>query len=106
MGESLTEHCRVEVEGLQVVNFFSWRRNNDGWNPEQTAGVKAEEGEEEAKSSCPLCPGRHTCYNGRDKGSRSREGTLLLKVVRAFPGSMASVTYISAVATGMSLVEK
>ncbi|KEH17697.1 hypothetical protein MTR_0002s0270 [Medicago truncatula] len=44
-----------------------------------TAGVKPEEGEDEAKSSCPLCPGRHTCYNGRDKGSRSREGELTPK---------------------------
>ncbi|KAG9438524.1 hypothetical protein H6P81_021539 [Aristolochia fimbriata] len=46
------------------------------WNPEQTAGDKPEEGEDDVKSSCPLCPGRHTCYNGRDKGSRSREGEL------------------------------
>ncbi|KAL0289064.1 UNVERIFIED_CONTAM: hypothetical protein Scaly_2713100 [Sesamum calycinum] len=23
------------------------------------------EGEDDVKSSCPLCPGRHTCYNGR-----------------------------------------
>ncbi|KAJ7941328.1 Photosystem II CP47 reaction center protein [Quillaja saponaria] len=38
-----------------------------------TAGDKPEEGEDDVKSSCPLCPGRHTCYNGRDKGSRSRE---------------------------------
>ncbi|AES88885.1 hypothetical protein MTR_4g064360 [Medicago truncatula] len=30
MGESLTEQCRVEVKGLRVMNFFSWRRNNDG----------------------------------------------------------------------------
>ncbi|KAD7477041.1 hypothetical protein E3N88_00177 [Mikania micrantha] len=30
MGESLTEQCHVEVEGPRVVNFFSWRRNNDG----------------------------------------------------------------------------
>ncbi|KAJ4699435.1 Photosystem II CP47 reaction center protein, partial [Melia azedarach] len=44
--------------------------------PEQTAGDKPEEGEDDVKSSCPLCPGRHTCYNGRDKGSRSREGEL------------------------------
>ncbi|QHO49869.1 uncharacterized protein DS421_1g17740 [Arachis hypogaea] len=29
----------------------------------------------------PLCPGRHTCYNGRDKGSRSREGELTPKPV-------------------------
>ncbi|CAJ1978100.1 unnamed protein product [Sphenostylis stenocarpa] len=50
MDESLTEQCRVK-----------------------TAGDKPEEGEDDVKSSCPLCPGRHTCYNGRDKGSRSRE---------------------------------
>ncbi|XP_034694073.1 uncharacterized protein LOC117920568 [Vitis riparia] len=39
-----------------------------------TAGDKPEEGEDDVKSSCPLCPGRHICYNGRDKRSRSREG--------------------------------
>ncbi|MCD7467880.1 hypothetical protein HAX54_005536, partial [Datura stramonium] len=40
-----------------------------------TAGDKLEKGEDDVKSSCPLCPGRHTCYDGRDKGSRSREGS-------------------------------
>ncbi|KAH0703036.1 hypothetical protein KY290_018362 [Solanum tuberosum] len=30
MGESLTEQCRMEVEGPRVVNFFSRRRSNDG----------------------------------------------------------------------------
>ncbi|KAL0667484.1 hypothetical protein Bca4012_030188 [Brassica carinata] len=44
-----------------------------------TAGDKPEEGEDDVKSSCPLCPGQHTCYNGRDKGSRSREGELTPK---------------------------
>ncbi|KAK9233116.1 hypothetical protein WN943_023365 [Citrus x changshan-huyou] len=44
-----------------------------------TAGDKPEEGEDDIKSSCPLCPRRHTCYNGRDKGSRSREGELTPK---------------------------
>ncbi|KAJ9541900.1 hypothetical protein OSB04_028406 [Centaurea solstitialis] len=29
MGESLTEQCRVEVEGPRVMNFFSRRRSND-----------------------------------------------------------------------------
>ncbi|KAL2224473.1 UNVERIFIED_CONTAM: hypothetical protein Sindi_3058800 [Sesamum indicum] len=41
--------------------------------------IRPEEGEDDVKSSCPLCPGRHTCYNGRDKGSRSREGELTPK---------------------------
>ncbi|KAG9438578.1 hypothetical protein H6P81_021259 [Aristolochia fimbriata] len=152
MGESLTEQCRVEVEGPRVVNFFSRRRSNDAavrqrmqalsgmigrkasvggfssppsnpraqpwtgggnyqagrrtlpgldmprillkergafgnadtggaWlsSARATAGDKPEEGEDDVKSSCPLCPGRHTCYNGRDKGSRSREGELTPK---------------------------
>ncbi|GFZ12107.1 RING/FYVE/PHD zinc finger superfamily protein [Actinidia rufa] len=43
----------------------------------KTASDKPEEGEYDVKSSCPLCPGRHTCYNGRDKGSRSRNGSHL-----------------------------
>ena len=34
---------------------------------------KEEEGGEDVKSSCPLCPGPHTCYNGRDRGKRRRE---------------------------------
>src|SRR5687768_3823107 len=39
-----------------------------------TAGVKPEEGGDDVKSSWPLCPGLHTCYNGVDKGTRAREG--------------------------------
>ncbi|KAK1369643.1 hypothetical protein POM88_035735 [Heracleum sosnowskyi] len=44
-----------------------------------TAGDKSEKGKDDVKLSCPLCPGQHTCYNGRDKGSRSREGELTPK---------------------------
>jgi hypothetical protein len=40
---------------------------------QQTAGDKPEEGGDDVKSSCPLCLGLHTCYNGRYKGLRSRE---------------------------------
>ena len=32
-----------------------------------------EEGGDDVKSSCPSCPGPHTCYNGRNKEKRSRE---------------------------------
>ena len=38
-----------------------------------TAGDKPEEGGDDVKSSWPLCPGLHTCYNGWYKGSQSRE---------------------------------
>jgi hypothetical protein len=30
----------------------------------ETADVKSEEGGDDVKSSWPLCPGLHTCYNG------------------------------------------
>src|ERR671937_3332541 len=42
----------------------------DSW---ETAGVNSEEGGDEVKSSCPLCPGLQTCYNGRYSGLRDRE---------------------------------
>jgi hypothetical protein len=40
----------------------------------ETAGDKPEEGGDDVKSSCPLCPGRHTCYNGRHSANQTREG--------------------------------
>ena len=40
----------------------------------ETAGVKPEEGGDDVKSSWPLCPGLHTCYNGVNRGTRTREG--------------------------------
>ena len=38
-----------------------------------TAGDKPEEGGDDVKSSWPLCPGLHTCYNGRHRVKRGRE---------------------------------
>ena len=32
-----------------------------------------EEGGDDVKSSCPLCPGLHTCYNGRYKEKRDSD---------------------------------
>ena len=32
-----------------------------------------EEGGDDVKSSCPLCPGLHTCYNGRYKEKQDRK---------------------------------
>src|SRR5699024_4058108 len=47
-----------------------------------TAGDKPEEGGADVKSSCPLCPGRHTCYNGWNKGQRS--GDALANPIKPF----------------------
>ena len=46
------------------------RKGGDSW---ETAGVKSEEGGDDVKSSCPLCPGLQTCYNGWYNGQRHRE---------------------------------
>ena len=43
-------------------------------NSWETAGVNSEEGGDDVKSSCPLCPGLHACYNGWYKVLLSREG--------------------------------
>ena len=40
---------------------------------DETAGDNSEEGGDDVKSSCPLCPGLHTYYNGRYRGMLSRE---------------------------------
>ncbi len=40
---------------------------------EETASDELEEGGDDVKSSWPLCPGRHACYNGRYRGSQYRE---------------------------------
>src|ERR671939_834679 len=52
------------------------RYGGDSW---ETAGVNSEEGGDDVKSSWPLCPGLHTCYNGWYKGSQNREVELIPK---------------------------
>ncbi len=46
---------------------------------QETASDKLEEGGDDVKSSWPLCPGLHTCYNGRYKALPTREGELIAK---------------------------
>ena len=50
----------------------------------ETAGVKPEEGGDDVKSSWPLYPGLHTCYNGRYKGNQNREIKEISKSVAQF----------------------
>src|ERR1700681_2141015 len=55
----------------------------------ETAGDKPEEGGDDVKSSWPLCLGLHTCYNGRHKPSRAREGELIGESRAQFGSSAA-----------------
>jgi hypothetical protein len=43
----------------------------------ETAGDKPEEGGDDVKSSWPLCPGLHTCYNGRYRELQDRKVELI-----------------------------
>ena len=45
----------------------------------ETAGDKLEEGGDDVKSSWPLYPGLHTCYNGRYRRWQDREVELIPK---------------------------
>ncbi len=45
----------------------------------KTAKVKLEEGGDDVKSAWPLCPGRHTRYDGRYNRLPHREVELILK---------------------------
>ena len=44
-----------------------------------TAGDNSEEGGDDVKSSCPLCSGLHTCYNGRYRKQQCREAERISK---------------------------
>src|SRR3954471_22054494 len=60
----------------QPLSHVASVKDGDSW---ETAGDKSEEGGVEVKSSCPLCPGLHTCYIGRYKGLQTREGERIPK---------------------------
>ena len=58
-----------------------WVKSRNERNPhrrlhmsDETATINVEEGGDDVKSARPLRPGRHTRYNGRDKGEPTREG--------------------------------
>ena len=53
-------------------------------HPRGTAGANPEEGGDDVKSSCPLCAGPHTCYNGRHNGLPRRKAE---RIPKAGPSS-------------------
>ena len=54
----------------------------------ETAGDKPEEGGDDVKSSWPLHPGQHTCYNGQYRGLQDREVEQIPKIVRSWDRSL------------------
>ena len=47
---------------------------------QETAADNVEEGGDDVKSSWPLCPGLHTCYNGAYRGKQDRKVEQIPKV--------------------------
>ena len=58
----------------------------------ETAGVNSEEGGDDVKSSCPLRPGLHACYNGRYKELRACKGKRISKSRSQF-GSVSATRH-------------
>ena len=65
---------RCWVKSRNERNPYPYLPARKGGNSKETAGDKPEEGEDDVKSSWPLRPGLHTCYNGKYKGRQTREG--------------------------------
>ena len=64
---------RCWVKSRNERNPYSLLPARKGGNSKETAADNAEEGGDDVKSSCPLCSGLHTCYNGRYRESQDRE---------------------------------
>ena len=64
---------RCWVKSRNERNPYPMLPARNGGNSWETAVDNTEEGGDDVKSSCPLCPGLHTYYNGRNRGKRNRE---------------------------------
>ncbi len=64
---------RCWVKSRNERNPYSLLLSGNAGHSRGTAGDKPEEGGDDVKSARPLCPGLHTCYNGRYKELRCRE---------------------------------
>ena len=56
----------------------------------ETADVKSEEGGDDVKSSWPLCPGPHTCYNAAHKANLKRELMEIAEIAAQFRSEAAT----------------
>src|ERR1700733_215601 len=68
---------RCWVKSRNERNPYCQLPSGQAGHSSETAPDNGEEGGDDVKSSWPLCPGLHTCYNGRYKPSRTREGEVI-----------------------------
>ncbi len=70
---------RCWVKSRNERNPYSLLLSGNAGHSRGTAGDKPEEGGDDVKSARPLCPGLHTCYNGRYNELQYREVELISK---------------------------
>ena len=70
---------RCQVKSYNERNPCCQLPARKGGDSGGTARASGEEGGDDVKSARPLCPGLHTCYNGRHRGGRPREGERIPK---------------------------
>ena len=75
---------RCWVKSRNERNPYRPLLTRKGEDSDETAGDNSEEGGDDVKSSCPLRPGLHTCYNGVNKGKRDREMEQIPKITSQF----------------------
>ena len=73
---------RCWVKSRNERNPYGQLLTGKAEDSDKTAGDNSEEGGDDVKSSCPLCPGLHTYYNGsHTEGSKPATGSKTLKAV-------------------------
>ena len=81
---------RCWVKSRNERNPYLQLPTGNAGNSGETAVVRREEGGDDVKSSWPLCPGLHTCYNGGDKGSLPGDRMLISKTPSQFRSESAT----------------
>ena len=72
---------RCWVKSRNERNPYYQLPSGEAGDSDKTARVNREEGGDDVKSSWPLCPGLHTCYNGWYRVLRPCEWKLITKTI-------------------------
>ncbi len=77
---AVVSSCREMFGSSNERNPYLQLPARNGGNSGETARANREEGGDDVKSSWPLYPGLHTCYNGKYRGQRASDGERIPKV--------------------------
>src|SRR3954449_2615271 len=81
---------RCWVKSRNERNPYCQLLTRNGEHSGETAPDNGEEGGDDVKSSWPLCPGPHTCYNGVHKANLKREFMEIAEITPQFRSEAAT----------------